>query len=330
MIAGRSNTSRIVGGIGLYAAIAAYVIFALFPIFWTLKISVTPNQLLYSEGITLWPSSTTLQNFVTVLDASDFPRYFLNSVIVSVATAALVTVIATLAGYAMSRFTFRGKAVLAILLSTLAYFAFFRRELKGLAKQVPDIDGDGIADWTQRETPVPWYVTVTHLFFMAVTVLFAHDPPLFLGGFLFFLAFSKATRHHQNPVSLRGPILVGFFLAGLVVHGGLQSWWLQPILASLGEWPLFAGSTLLTSFNDNAAITFLASQVEGLSPAMKYAVLAGAITGGGLTVIANAPNPAGQTLLARFFGEGVSPLKLLLAALLPTLIAAACLMLLPR
>lgn len=116
MIAGRSSSARFWGGLGLYMAVAAYVIFALFPIYWTLKISVTPNKLLYSEGITLWPSQTTLQNFVTVLAASDFPRYFLNSVIVSVATAILVTIIATLAGYAMSRFAFRGKAVLAILL----------------------------------------------------------------------------------------------------------------------------------------------------------------------------------------------------------------------
>jgi multiple sugar transport system permease protein len=116
MIAGRSASQRVFGGIGLYAAIAAYVIFALFPIYWTLKISVTPERLLYSEGITFWPSQTTLQNFVTVLEATDFPRYFLNSVIVSVSTAALVTVIATLAGYAMSRFTFRGKAALALML----------------------------------------------------------------------------------------------------------------------------------------------------------------------------------------------------------------------
>ena len=116
MIAGRSPSLRFWGGLGLYTAVAAYVIFALFPIYWTLKISVTPNKLLYSEGITLWPSQTTLQNFVTVLAASDFPRYFLNSVIVSVATAILVTIIATLAGYAMSRFAFRGKAALAILL----------------------------------------------------------------------------------------------------------------------------------------------------------------------------------------------------------------------
>lgn len=116
MIAGRTQSSRFLGGISLYAAIGAYVLFALFPIFWTLKISVTPTSLLYSEGITLWPSRTTFQNFTTVLSATDFPRYFLNSVIVSLSTAALVTVIATLAGYAMSRFTFRGKAALAIML----------------------------------------------------------------------------------------------------------------------------------------------------------------------------------------------------------------------
>lgn len=116
MIAGRSSSSRFWGGLGLYSAVAAYVVFALFPIYWTLKISVTPNQLLYSEGITLWPSQTTFQNFVTVLAASDFPRYFFNSVVVSVSTAILVTIVATLAGYAMSRFSFRGKAALAVLL----------------------------------------------------------------------------------------------------------------------------------------------------------------------------------------------------------------------
>ena len=123
--------------------------------------------------------------------------------------------------------------------------------------------------------------------------------------------------------------MVAFFLGALVIHGGLQGWWLGPVITSLTEWPLYIGSTILTGFNDNAAITFLASQVDNLSPALKYSVLAGAVTGGGLTVIANAPNPAGQSILSRFFGDGISPLKLLLGALLPTLITIGAMKLLP-
>ena len=116
--------------------------------------------------------------------------------------------------------------------------------------------------------------------------------------------------------------MVGLFLAGLVVHGGLQGWWLQPLLGSMGSTSLFWWSTFLTSFNDNAAITYLSTLVPNLSEIMKHAVVAGAVTGGGLTVIANAPNPAGQSILQGFFPNGVSPLKLAAAALIPTLIMA--------
>ena len=221
------------------------------------------------------------------------------------------------------------KAALAIAGSTILYFLFFRKELAAMEGRAGDHDGDGKGDLKENERPVPLFVTLTHLAFMAWTVAFSHYPPLFIGGFLFFLAFQQATAHHQSEINLRGPILVGFFLAGLVIHGGLQGWWLAPIISSLTEVPLFLGATILTSFNDNAAITFLASQVDGLSPQLKYAVLAGAVTGGGLTVIANAPNPAGQALLSRFFGEGVSPIKLALAALLPTIIVALCMLFFP-
>jgi hypothetical protein len=224
---------------------------------------------------------------------------------------------------------FGDKAVTSIVISSLIYYFGFRKELAEMAGRAGDHDGDGRGDMIQQKRPVPLFVTVTHLAFMAWTVAFSHYPPLFIGGFLFFLAFSQATAHHQNEINLRGPILVGFFLAGLVIHGGLQGWWLAPIISSLDEVPLFLGATILTSFNDNAAITYLASQVEGLSPQMKYAVLAGAVTGGGLTVIANAPNPAGQALLGRFFGDGVSPVKLAIAALFPTIIVALCMLFFP-
>jgi multiple sugar transport system permease protein len=105
-----------VNGTGLYFAIFLYVAFALLPIYWTVKISVTPQNLLYSEGIKLWPSRMTMENYVTVLEASDFPRYFLNSLIVSIATAVIVTAVASLAGYALSRFSFRNKAWVSLVL----------------------------------------------------------------------------------------------------------------------------------------------------------------------------------------------------------------------
>jgi multiple sugar transport system permease protein len=92
-----------------YGLLAFYVAFALFPLYWLLKVSVTPNDLLYSEGIRLWPSRSSLAHYTFVLAHSDFPLFFKNSVIVSGSTAVLVTLIAALSGYAMSRFDFRGK-----------------------------------------------------------------------------------------------------------------------------------------------------------------------------------------------------------------------------
>jgi hypothetical protein len=160
------------------------------------------------------------------------------------------------------------------------------------------------------------------MLFMAWTVFTSHYPPLFVGGFLIFLGFVKATGRYQSRIDLKAPLLVGFFLAGLVIHGGLQAWWIAPVLASLSESSLFLGATLLTAFNDNALITYLATLVPNLSQQLKIAVVEGAVTGGGLTVIANAPNPAGQALLSRFFDGAVLPLGLLLGALPPTIVAA--------
>jgi hypothetical protein len=203
-------------------------------------------------------------------------------------------------------------AFAGIVLSNAIYLSIFRKEL--FALKPVDRSGERV------EEAVPAWVTLVHLLFLGFTVWANHHPALFIGAFLFFLAFSQATAHHQSKLELRGPMLVGFFLGGLVIHGGLQAWWIQPVLGSLGEVPLFAGATVLTAFNDNALITYLATLVPGFSEELKYAVVAGAVTGGGLTVIANAPNPAGQSILQRYFPDGVSPLGLLLGALIPTLV----------
>ena len=175
-------------------------------------------------------------------------------------------------------------------------------------------------NWDQREDAVPGWVTFVHVLFMAWTIVNAHHPALFVAGLLFFLGFAVVTADFQNNVDLQPPLLVGFFLGGLVTLGGVQGWWIEPVLGSLEEVQLMGVSTILTAFNDNAAITYLATLVPGFTDELKYAVVAGAVTGGGLTVIANAPNPAGQSLLKDCFQNGISPLGLLKSALIPTLI----------
>jgi hypothetical protein len=160
--------------------------------------------------------------------------------------------------------------------------------------------------------------------FLALVVAFAHYPNVFFGVFVIFLGLVTATREYQDDLKLREGLLVGFFLAGLVTLGSLQAYWLKPLIQSLGGNALFFGATGLTAITDNAALTYLGSLVEGISDELKYALVAGAVAGGGLTVIANAPNPAGVGILQdakAFEGEGISPLGLFLGALMPTAVA---------
>ena len=214
-------------------------------------------------------------------------------------------------------------ALVSILLSNCAYLFWFRRELATLK---------GATEEHTPRTPMPAWVVVFHLACMVWTVLMLteHRPVLMLGGFLVFLAFTTATSRWQPAPGLRGPALVGFFLAGLVVLGGLQGWWISPVLSRMGEGALLATATFLTAFNDNAAVTYLASQVPAFSAAgpaaeaLRHAVVAGALAGGGLTVIANAPNPAGQSILSPWFPGGVSAWRLFLWALTPTALALGC------
>jgi hypothetical protein len=212
--------------------------------------------------------------------------------------------------------TFGWKAALAVFLNATVITALLRR----------CIEADGAEGATSR---VPGGVQLVHLAFLAGVVVFAHHPVIFLGLFLFFMGFTHAYERHQSPLVLKEGLLVGFFLAGLVVLGGMQQWWLQPLVSSLGPQSLFAAALGLTSITDNAALTYLGSLIEGLSPQARYMLVAGAVAGGGLTVIANAPNPAGVSLLRRGFNdESIGALGLLAGAALPTAVAAAAFLLL--
>ncbi|MDT8999701.1 putative Na+/H+ antiporter [Paucibacter sp. APW11] len=213
---------------------------------------------------------------------------------------------------------FGWKAVAAVLINATVATFMLRKHL-----QAPPTEG------STAEAAVPVPVVLVHLTLLAGVVLLAHHPVAFLGLFLMFLGFTQAYERHQSPLILKEALLVAFFLAGLVVLGGLQAWWLQPIVSSLQPLALFFGALGLTAITDNAALTYLGSLIAGISDQSKYMLVAGAVAGGGLTVIANAPNPAGVALLKRGFeDESIGAGGLLLGALGPTALAAAALLLL--
>ncbi len=210
---------------------------------------------------------------------------------------------------------FGWRAVVAVFISASAVTLVCRKHL---------LDGTiGPVESADRRPPVPPVFMAIHVAFLIAIVLAAHHISIFMGLLLLFVGFAHAYSRHQNPLLIREGLMVGFFLAGLVVLGGLQKWWLQDLLGGLSPMVLYWGSMALTAVTDNAALTYLGSLVDGTSETWRYMLVAGAVTGGGLTVIANAPNPAGFTILKSCFPDGaISPLKLLGAALPPTLVAA--------
>ena len=219
---------------------------------------------------------------------------------------------------------FGWKAAVAIVISTVIVALRFRKELDGLGRQSALMSGLQGGD-VGTSLAAPWWLVLIHVVFLAFIVFTAHHVVIFVGAFMFFLGVSAVTKEYQEPLRLKEALLVAFFLGGLVVLGGPQGWWLEPVLSKLSDFSLFASATSLKAITDNAALTYLVSLVPDLSEASKYALMAGAVTGGGLTVIANAPNPAGYGILNASFGEGgINPFGLFTAAVGPTLIAALC------
>ena len=214
---------------------------------------------------------------------------------------------------------FGWKAVIAVLINATAITVLLRPHLDDAKPESPD----------GHSLRIPYLVTAIHIAFLVGVVAFAHHAVIFLGLFLFFMGFTQAYARYQTPLILKEALLVGFFLAGLVVLGGMQQWWLQPIVSSLEPTALFFGALGLTAITDNAALTYLGSLIEGMSDPAKYMLVAGAVAGGGLTVIANAPNPAGVALLKHGFNdESIGAGELLLGAMAPTAVAAAMFLLL--
>ena len=212
---------------------------------------------------------------------------------------------------------FGWKSAIAVVVNASVATFLLRKHLMAASAMPGDVPGDVRAR-------VPGLVMLVHLGLLAGIVVFSHHPAVFLAIFMMFLGYTQAYERYQSPLILKEALLVGFFLAGLVVLGGLQRWWLQPLVSSLAPLALFFGALGLTAVTDNAALTYLGSLIAGISSESKYMLVAGAMAGGGLTVIANAPNPAGLALLKRGFADqSIGAGELLLGALGPTAVAAA-------
>jgi hypothetical protein len=268
--------------------------------------AMTLAALLLRDGLYKRPISTRLK-YATL------GVLFVNVSIGGTLTPYAVLMVASGWGWGLThRLTqFGWKAALAVLINAVGLMLLFAKELRSLP-----------ADAQKPEPLPPLPVMAIHLLFLAGIVTFAHHPPVFMGLLLFFLGFTAAYERYQSPLILREGLLVAFFLAGLVVLGGQQQWWLEPLLMSMNADAIYFGATALTAITDNAALTYLGSLVPGLSEPFKYALVAGAVTGGGLTIIANAPNPAGASILkGAFEDEAIHAGGLFLAALGPTLVA---------
>ncbi|MBU6446865.1 MAG: hypothetical protein KGQ49_05650, partial [Verrucomicrobia bacterium] len=218
---------------------------------------------------------------------------------------------------------FGWKAVCGIVLSNTLYWLYFRKELAHMNVRIKAIDIYSAHTNPPTDTPIPIWITFIHMLFMALIVSVSHYPAIFIAVFLFFIGFHQATRPHQHPIRLGRPLMVGLFLAGLIIHGGLQGWWVAKLLEGLSPLSVMGVAMALTGFNDNTAISYLSTLIPDWGKAFQYAVFTGVVAGGGLSVIANAPNPAGYSILKKYFEKGIHPISLFLAALIPTIILYA-------
>ena len=210
---------------------------------------------------------------------------------------------------------FGWKAILAVILNA-GVVTYLNRE---------ELNSDTRNETSKTTVKIPFGITLINLFFLSLTIILSHHSALLIGAFLIFVEYSILTKAHQGEMRPKNAILVGFFLAGLVILTAEQGFWLKPILIHLQDFVLYGSAIVLTAVTDNAALTSLAAQVIDLPTSARYAVLAGAVCGGGLTLIANAPNPAGFSILKNRFNGILNAGSLFKWALLPTLIAGGIL-----
>lgn len=205
-------------------------------------------------------------------------------------------------------------AIATVLINTTAFVLIFKEKIK-----------QQLSPLQVASEHIPKGIIFIHILFLIAFVATAHYEKVFFGLFLIFIGVTTVTKKYQDNLKFKEALLVAFFLGGLIVFGSFQSWWLEPIVLALSEKALFFSAVALTAITDNAALTYLGSQVPTISEISKWALVSGAVTGGGLTILANAPNPAGFSILSsKFPNKSLNAGKLFLAALAPTAVATIC------
>lgn len=208
---------------------------------------------------------------------------------------------------------FGGKSILAIVTSTFCYYLYFRKEFAKLEKEKSK---------PLEKIQIPWWVTAMHILFLSGAIVSIYFPLIFITISFLFLLFHEATREYQTCLKLRPPMLVGFFFSGLVIHGGLQEWWITPLIERIDALVIACASFMFGSFMDGTTLTYIATLLPSLSDATKYSVIVGTLAVGGLSMIGNAPTQCNKEINPHF-AEGISPKKLFLAALFPMFVTAS-------
>jgi hypothetical protein len=290
---------------------------------WTL-LTITPllGAFIKEPGAMALASFLLVKKFYAFKPSSKLAHVTLALLFINVSIGGIVTYFSSRSFFIIAKnwdydffstfLVFGWKSILAILLANSCCFLFFRKEFKN---NLPPFIKN-----SEQTHGMPIWITLTHVVFLIAIALTSSYPVIFVGLFLIFLGFYQATLFYQEPIHMRRALLVGFFFASLIVHGQLQGWWVGPMLKSASYLGTFVFSGILSAFIDNATVAYVFVNLPFLDKLDHYLLTVGAMSSGGLTVIANAPNPIGVAILRDHFEGGLSFAKLFLAACVPTII----------
>jgi hypothetical protein len=216
------------------------------------------------------------------------------------------------AGYIFSQFGW--KAILAIVIATFSVYAFYKKEFRKLPKKLPS---------THDKVPTlpPWWVVGVHLLVLAGVIATSDQPFIAYTLFMFLLGFYQATLPYQTPPLFKEPLMIGFFIASIIVLGSLQDWWISPIFAKLEGVSVALFTFLFSAINQNQTLAFIATHISTLDAEDTYYFTIGMTAAGGLTFISNVPNMIAYKILAPHFGGEISLKRHFLHALFPAIIA---------